>query len=189
MTMNSRCCSLCEFEPEWCNDGRTFFTLEGPRGPLTFCSVCGDERNTVNLGKWHELLYQEASAGCCLHVVVDDGNIDDASVNFCVEYAEREGHTFCRNLGRMIQQLPVSERILFWCSKDSRLCHECGHLREDHCDCGSACLRCDCSRYRTETSLAPCPHCLETSYLVKVATSASRFTYRCEKCFPTRRES
>ncbi len=43
-------------------------------------------------------LYSRNSVGCCLHIVLDDGNVDESSVSFCERYAEKRGHDFCLQL-------------------------------------------------------------------------------------------
>ncbi len=37
----------------------------------------------------------EHTAGCCLHIVVDDGNIRDCDVASCLEQAKTRGHEDC----------------------------------------------------------------------------------------------
>lgn len=41
-------------------------------------------------------------AGCCWHVVIDDGNVDDLSVEVCVAAAQREGHSDCLALAPLM---------------------------------------------------------------------------------------
>lgn len=174
-------CEFCEHDSSWAKD-REYHALTGPDGlPLTVCSRCLEH---IDLGEWYDLLYQKHCTGCCLHIVTDDGDISDAAVNFCIAQAKQEGHDFCRIIGQEILRMPVAERILFWGNGDSEICYECGHDRSEHCHCGSSCLRCSCSRYRNLTGLAPCPDCLETHHLVKVAVGDGRFAYRCGKCAP-----
>ena len=37
-------------------------------------------------------MYVRSIVGCCLHVVLDDGNIEDSSVEFCIGFAQESGH-------------------------------------------------------------------------------------------------
>lgn len=89
-----------------------------------------------------EQLYHRHAAGCCLHIVTDDGNIQDKHVDHCVEYAEKMGHRQCHELARLLQSMSVEERAqalgMPWCPqcKDGKErwqkdccghCHECGH--------------------------------------------------------------
>ena len=63
-------------------------------------------------------------------------------------------------------------------------CQECGHLREDHSDCGCVCLKCNCSRFRNVWGLAPCASCNSRDHLVKVPVNDGRETYWCARCRP-----
>lgn len=49
-------------------------------------------------------------AGCCLHIVVDDGNIDDDDVAFCVQEAERREHPWCEALARVMLRMSKTQR-------------------------------------------------------------------------------
>lgn len=49
-------------------------------------------------------LYAEHAAGGCLHIVLDDGNLEDHCVRFCIEDAEQrspEWADLCRVILRM----------------------------------------------------------------------------------------
>ena len=46
-----------------------------------------------------------------LHVVLDDGNVEDRSVRFCLEYAEREGDVEGAELARLLLRLSRSQRL------------------------------------------------------------------------------
>ena len=56
-------------------------------------------------------LYARHPAGCCLHIVLDDGNVDDDSVRFCVGYAVGEGHTECEWLARILLRMSKTQRL------------------------------------------------------------------------------
>lgn len=56
------------------------------------------------------LLYAEHSAGCCLHIVLDDYNVEDHSVEFCIEHAEAAGHPFCASLARALRSMSRTQR-------------------------------------------------------------------------------
>ena len=43
-------------------------------------------------------LYERHNSGCCLHVVLDDGNIDAGSVAFSYEWAVKENCIECQHL-------------------------------------------------------------------------------------------
>lgn len=48
---------------------------------------------------WHDVIpyarkvYARHSAGCCAHIVLDDGNVDNADVDYCLGYALDNLHT------------------------------------------------------------------------------------------------
>jgi len=66
--------------------------------------------------------------GCCLHIVVEDQNLDDDSVAFCIEQAKSEGHAGCLALAMLYAALSPEERGeasggipcdlcgLYWCN-------------------------------------------------------------------------
>lgn len=57
-----------------------------------------------------DLLYQRNSVGCCLHVVLDDGNIDDQSVAWCRDEAQRQGHADCFLLANTMLEMSRTQR-------------------------------------------------------------------------------
>ena len=46
-----------------------------------------------------------------LHVVLDDGNVDDASVDFCIRYAKEHGDDEGTELGRILRQMSRTQRL------------------------------------------------------------------------------
>jgi hypothetical protein len=58
-------------------------------------------------------IYARHSAGCCLHVVIDDGNLDDACLRLCLQDAE---HDDCRALAAMLLRMsPTQRRRVYAC--------------------------------------------------------------------------
>jgi hypothetical protein len=55
-------------------------------------------------------LYRRSCVGCCLHIVLDDGNIEDGNVKFCVEYAREMGHAECEKLASMMLLMSKTQR-------------------------------------------------------------------------------
>lgn len=55
-------------------------------------------------------LYDEHPAGCCLHIVTDDGNLEHGDVEFCMNEAEENGHDLCLALAIAIRSLSFSQR-------------------------------------------------------------------------------
>jgi hypothetical protein len=48
--------------------------------------------------------------GCCLHIVVDDGNVEDHSVKFCLNLAEKAGHADCAEVARLLLRMSKTQR-------------------------------------------------------------------------------
>jgi hypothetical protein len=50
-------------------------------------------------------------AGCCLHIVLDDGNVHDDNVGFCIERADEVGHERCLKLARTLLLMSRTQRL------------------------------------------------------------------------------
>lgn len=90
-----------------------------------------------------EILYEDIGegAGGMLHIVLDDGNIDDDDILWCIEYCNREENAdrhdkdICLEIARRMLKLSREERLLVYyqwykefCDGD---CVECVIERED----------------------------------------------------------
>ena len=53
-------------------------------------------------------------AGGSLHLVLDDGNVSDDNVKFCIDYAEKKGDTEGAALGRKLLELSIVDRYLLY---------------------------------------------------------------------------
>ena len=62
------------------------------------------------LKKMIEQLYNRSAVGCCLHITLDDENIEDNHVQFCIEEAQRMGHPSCEQVARAILEMTMEER-------------------------------------------------------------------------------
>ena len=40
-------------------------------------------------------VYKRSLVGCCWHILLDDGNVDDGSVQFCISEALKRQHPEC----------------------------------------------------------------------------------------------
>jgi hypothetical protein len=58
-------------------------------------------------------------AGGSLHIVLDDGNIEDRHVDFCIETAIKEGDALAIVLGRIIRRMSKTQRKRIW-GRDAR---------------------------------------------------------------------
>lgn len=52
-------------------------------------------------------IYARHSAGCCLHVVIDDGNLRDCSVRYALAEAEHED---CKALAAILLRMSPTQR-------------------------------------------------------------------------------
>ena len=59
-------------------------------------------------------VYDRHYAGCCAHIVCDDGNVRDSDAQFCLEQAEKEQHLDCLALcTALVQMSPTQRRKLY----------------------------------------------------------------------------
>lgn len=50
-------------------------------------------------------------AGCCLHIVTDDGNVESGHVEACLNRAIAEGHADCEALARLLSGMSKTQRL------------------------------------------------------------------------------
>lgn len=55
-------------------------------------------------------VYRRHGAGCCLHVLTDDCNVNDESARFCLDLARKEGHADCIAAAEMLVQMSKTQR-------------------------------------------------------------------------------
>jgi hypothetical protein len=55
-------------------------------------------------------LYARHGAGCCLHLVLDDGNYGDDIVESCERGAAAAGHADCLELAGLLRQMSKTQR-------------------------------------------------------------------------------
>jgi len=55
-------------------------------------------------------VYDQHGAGCCLHVVVDDGNWQQCFADSCLEWARENGHPDCIAAAEMLAQMTGTQR-------------------------------------------------------------------------------
>jgi hypothetical protein len=49
--------------------------------------------------------------GGCLHIVLDDRNVADDNVRFCIEWAQKEACESCRELGEVLLMMSKTQRL------------------------------------------------------------------------------
>jgi hypothetical protein len=57
----------------------------------------------------NDLYAATSGVGCCLHIVLDDGNFEDGHVEWCIEHLQ-EGHVRCRELALLLKQMSKTQR-------------------------------------------------------------------------------
>lgn len=55
-------------------------------------------------------VYARHAAGCCLHILTDDGNVDDAHADFCLAAARERGHADCLSAALMLVAMTKTQR-------------------------------------------------------------------------------
>lgn len=58
-----------------------------------------------------QLIYNRHSGGCCLHIVLDDGNVDNDHVEFCLKEASVNEHQDCFALAVLLRECSRTQRI------------------------------------------------------------------------------
>lgn len=61
------------------------------------------------------MVYAGHPAGCCLHIVLDDQNVSDSSVDFCIEWAREKKHALCEVLALMLRRMTKTQRMKLAC--------------------------------------------------------------------------
>jgi hypothetical protein len=55
-------------------------------------------------------LYKRNAVGCCLHIVLDDGNVSNRHVDFCIAWARDKGHKECEHLAKKLRLMSTTQR-------------------------------------------------------------------------------
>ena len=106
-------CAICTvdwaWEPEhdWTNLGRAGHKNE----VFMLCEMCTKDLGTNGdfaLLKLHTSYV--VSNGCCLHVTLEDYNVDDDSIKFCKEYAVKKEHALCARVADYLATIPAEQR-------------------------------------------------------------------------------
>ena len=72
----------------------------------------------ARLRDWREAIplvrqiYERNGVGCCWHIVLDDQNVDDHSVEFCARQAEgQKCRNGCQSLAPIMRSASVTQRM------------------------------------------------------------------------------
>lgn len=55
-------------------------------------------------------LLNGGEGSCCLHIVIEDCNIRDSDIEFCVKLAREKNCKHCEQIGRMIYTMTSTQR-------------------------------------------------------------------------------
>jgi hypothetical protein len=55
-------------------------------------------------------VYKRHCAGCCLHILADDGNIEQSHASWCAGYAAATGHKDCIAAADLLENMTDPER-------------------------------------------------------------------------------
>lgn len=57
-----------------------------------------------------QAVYRRHCAGCCLHIVTDDCNVDQDSADYCLQRAQEQGHADCLAAAELLVQMTETQR-------------------------------------------------------------------------------
>mgnify|MGYP001590620201 FL=1 len=55
-------------------------------------------------------VYARHCAGCCLHIMTDDGNCEQSNADFCLQAAREGGHPDCLAAAEMLARMSLTQR-------------------------------------------------------------------------------
>lgn len=50
------------------------------------------------------------ASGCCLHIALDDHNLEDDHLDFCLKRAQAAGHAKCERIAGLLLSISEAER-------------------------------------------------------------------------------
>lgn len=57
-----------------------------------------------------QFIYARNCVGCCLHIALDDGNLQDIDLKFCLQQAQAEGHKDCQRVAETMLRMSGTQR-------------------------------------------------------------------------------
>lgn len=58
--------------------------------------------------------------GCCLHIVLDDGNLETSNIQYCLDYARQRNHLLCIEIAEKMLQLTKTQRKQIYINKNGK---------------------------------------------------------------------
>ncbi len=65
-------------------------------------------------------VYKRHCAGCCLHILTDDGNVSDGDAQFCLDQAHEKGHADCIVAAEALRQMSKTQRKAIYMNSEGR---------------------------------------------------------------------
>lgn len=56
-------------------------------------------------------LYKARNSACCLHIVLENNNIDNSHIEFCLDTAFKAQHLDCSLLAKILMQMTKTQRL------------------------------------------------------------------------------
>lgn len=56
------------------------------------------------------VVYERHCAGCCLHILTDDGNVAQEHADFCLQQAHENGHADCLAAAQLLVAMSPTQR-------------------------------------------------------------------------------
>lgn len=70
--------------------------------------------NTLTVGDvlpHAQAIYARHPMGCCVHLVLDDGNVRESDVEFCCTYALEQEHADCLAVALALRRMSKTQRL------------------------------------------------------------------------------
>lgn len=56
-------------------------------------------------------IYAANCVGCCCHIVLDDGNVKDNHIEYCLEVAKERNHPDCVRMCELLLKMGKTQRL------------------------------------------------------------------------------
>jgi hypothetical protein len=58
-----------------------------------------------------QAVYRRSSVGCCLHILLDDYNVQSCDAQYCLDAARRAGHADCLAVAEALMRMTATQRL------------------------------------------------------------------------------
>ena len=99
-----RTCCICQLGYEW-DPGHppqplsmmtSWVNCRLMEKQLYLCEHCKPGFDELDARSLMRMVYDHHSTGCCGHIVFDDFNLEDESIQWCLDNQKKDGHELCR---------------------------------------------------------------------------------------------